>query len=244
MKQGNAKDDKHVSRANRSMDSHSLEMAATKNAYLVAVEVASAEKNRFFQGDLPQLHNDFQALWTVTTRKAQSLLHRVNTLGKTHHEQQALHRVTSLKAIEAISPERDQALFIDHNRRPFSEPPDFHFEPCAIWHDTPDFLISHQDTKVLLQNRLANARARTTDLETAIDAKRKEIASSEKLRDKYVEKEELGDVDDVVESGFEVARQSMVLEMQLTSAVREAEVLEEALGSAFSSLIRPLPLLT
>lgn len=233
VKQGHAKDDRHVHRANKSMDSHSLDMAVAKNSYLIALDVASAEKNRFFQADLPALHNDFQALWTVTTKKSQNLLRKVNLFARLHYDQQVHHADNVLASVDAISPEQDQAVFVDHNRRPFHEPPDFTFEPCAIWHDTPDFLITLPEPKILLQNRLAVARARLPDLETAIDAKRKEVTSSEKLRDKYAEKEELGDVDEIVEGGFDAERQSILLEMQLTSAVKETEVLEEVLGSAF-----------
>lgn len=40
------------------------------------------------------------------------------------------------KAFKAISPSKDQQLFIDHNIRPFTAPSDWGFEPCATHYDT------------------------------------------------------------------------------------------------------------
>lgn len=216
------------------MDHHTIDMQAAKNAYLVQAAVATSMKNRFFQADFPSVHNDFQSLWDVTTGKVVSVFTKAGSLSKAHRQRLLLHSDNGLAALATVSAEQDQNLFIEHNRRPFFEPADFPFEPCPIWHDTPDFLVANPEPKTLLQNRLAAARARIASLEPESEAKRKEAEGLVRLRDKCMTHESLGDVDDATENGFESTRQAVLLEMQLTAAVKEAEVLEEALGSASS----------
>ena len=45
-------------------------------------------------------------------------------------------------AFGVINPSRDQDIFIDHNIRPFSAPPDFQFEPCGIHYDTVCYRVN------------------------------------------------------------------------------------------------------
>jgi len=39
-------------------------------------------------------------------------------------------------ALTEINAKKDQALFIEHNLRPFTSPADWSFEPCASHYDT------------------------------------------------------------------------------------------------------------
>lgn len=46
-------------------------------------------------------------------------------------------RLTTVEVVLGqVDPTQDQALFIDHNLRPFSAPADWTFEPCSSHYDT------------------------------------------------------------------------------------------------------------
>ncbi|KAH9807741.1 hypothetical protein DFH28DRAFT_1201879 [Melampsora americana] len=242
VKQGQAKDERHLEKAAKNMDSHTNDMLSSKNAYIIALQVANEAKHRFYQVDLPSLGDDFQAslssqtdyenhsLWSLTTFKLVSIFNKIATLNQKYLDAQQSHNAQLLDASTTIDAVTDQRLFIEFNFRPFVEPQDFVFEPCPIWHDTSEFALSSPEPKTLLQNRLVEARAKVQELEPSIEAKRSEILGLEKLREAYAHNETLGDPDEVVDNLLESVRQTITMETQFTALQKEIEVLEEALG--------------
>lgn len=230
VKQGQAKDERHLEKAAKSMDNHTNDMLSSKNAYIIAIQVANEAKHRFYQVDLPSLGDDFQSLWSLTTFKLVSIFNKIATLNQTYLDAQQSHNTQVLAASATIDAVTDQRLFVEFNFRPFVEPQDFVFEPCPIWHDTPDFALSSPEPKTLLQNRLVEARVKVEELEPKIEAGRNEIVGLEKLREAYAHNETLGDPDEIVDNLLESVRQTITMETQLTALQKEIEVLEEALG--------------
>ncbi|OAV88834.1 hypothetical protein PTTG_12168 [Puccinia triticina 1-1 BBBD Race 1] len=230
VKQGQAKDDRHVEKAAKNMDVHTNDMLSAKNAYLLSISVANEVKRRFYHVDLPSLEDDFQSIWSLTASKLVSLLKSFSTLNGRCLDALRTHNENFLAATNTIDAQSNQALYIEYNRRPFTDPPDFVFEPCPIWHDSAEFALSAPEPKVLLQNRLGQARSKATDLEPTIGAKRHEITGLENLREAYSKNESLGDPDEVVENLLESVRQTITLELQYSVLTKEVEVLEQTLG--------------
>ncbi|KAA1133739.1 hypothetical protein PGTUg99_006357 [Puccinia graminis f. sp. tritici] len=230
VKQGQAKDDRHVEKAAKNMDVHTNDMLSAKNAYLLSISVANEVKERFYHVDLPSLEDDFQSIWSLAASKLVSLLKTVSTLNLRCLDQLRTHNENFLAATNTIDAQSNQALYIEYNRRPFTDPPDFVFEPCPIWHDSAEYALSAPEPKVLLQNRLGQARSKAADLEPTIAAKRHEITGLENLREAYSQNDSLGDTDEVVENLLESVRQTITLELQYTVLTKEVEVLEQTLG--------------
>ncbi|KAI9611513.1 hypothetical protein H4Q26_008467 [Puccinia striiformis f. sp. tritici PST-130] len=222
VKQGQAKDDKHLEKAAKNMDVHTNEILSAKNAYLLSISVANEVKRRFYHVDLPSLEDDSQSIWSLTASELVSLLKTVSQLNGKYLE--------SLRSNNTINGQTNQSLFIEYNRRPFTDRPDFIFEPCPIWHDSAEYALTSPEPKVLLQNRLGQARSKASELEPTIEAKRHEITGLENLREAYSSNESLGDPDEVVENLLESVRQTISLELQYTVLTKEVEVLEQTLG--------------
>ncbi|KAH9472720.1 hypothetical protein Pst134EA_003328 [Puccinia striiformis f. sp. tritici] len=80
VKQGQAKDDKHLEKAAKNMDVHTNEILSAKNAYLLSISVANEVKRRFYHVDLPSLEDDSQSIWSLTASELVSLLKTVSQL--------------------------------------------------------------------------------------------------------------------------------------------------------------------
>ncbi|KAI9620105.1 hypothetical protein KEM48_008308 [Puccinia striiformis f. sp. tritici PST-130] len=222
VKQGQAKDDKHLEKAAKNMDVHTNEILSAKNAYLLSISVANEVKQRFYHVDLPSLEDDSQSIWSLKASELVSLLKTVSQLNGKYLE--------SLRSNNTINGQTNQSLFIEYNRRPFTDPPDFIFEPCPIWHDSAEYALTSPEPKVLLQNRLGQAHSKASELEPTIEAKRHEITGLENLREASSSNESLGDPDEVVENLLESVQQTISLELQYTVLTKEVEVLEQTLG--------------
>ncbi|POV95769.1 hypothetical protein PSHT_15488 [Puccinia striiformis] len=135
------------------MDVHTNEMLSAKNAYLLSISVANEVKRRFYHVDLPSLEDDF----SLFASKLVSLLKTVSQLNSKYLESLRTHNENFLIANNTINGQTNQSLFIEYNRRPFTDPPDFIFEPCPIWHDSAEYALTSPEPKVLLQNRLGQA---------------------------------------------------------------------------------------
>ncbi|KAI8450434.1 ribosomal L18 C-terminal region-domain-containing protein [Phakopsora pachyrhizi] len=175
-------------------------------------------------------HLSHQSLWTLTTLKLVSLIKLTAWLSGKYLQSLFAHNSHFLTETNSISPTNDQELFIDYNQRPFSEPQDFQFEPCPIWHNSKDFSLNATEPKILLQNQLGQACLKAKELEPTIDTKRKEVSKLESLTKVYSLNESLGDLDSVLENFLDTVEQTMTLELQYTVLAKEIKVLETTLG--------------
>ena len=78
---------------------------------------------------------DMQALWSTTINRFSQIMIKHGDTTKRQYEVLQRYNENTLRAVEDIDVESDQALYCDYNKRPFFPPPEFTFEPCAIWHD-------------------------------------------------------------------------------------------------------------
>ena len=80
-------------------------------------------------------------------------------------------RVSSAtQALQSVNPAADQELYISYNKRPFSVPNDWGWEPCAGYYDTGEMAIDPAP-KVLLQNKLSRSRAKLEDVIRLVEPK-------------------------------------------------------------------------
>lgn len=126
-------------------------------------------------------------------------------------------------AFDAIAPLQDQNMFIDHNIRSFSAPPDFVFEPCGIYYDTvrhhsvdemdyeSQFQFAQSEMsiepapKVYLQNRLSRCRQKLEELNPVLRSKQLEVEKLANLASAYAQDHGLGNADEVAEvSGLDI----------------------------------------
>ncbi|KAG8891241.1 hypothetical protein FRB99_003754, partial [Tulasnella sp. 403] len=169
-KQSHAADDKHAERAAKQYEQQKVEMMNSKNIFIISTAVANKVKDKFYTTDLPALENEIQA----------SLTTGLISIFKTH---QALHtaQLDGLKykiglvdtAIAAFDPQKDQELFIEHNKRlGYSKPPDWGWEPCQGYYDSAsgDICVD-PEPKVFLQNKLARAQTKLEEVKSQIKVK-------------------------------------------------------------------------
>ena len=56
-KQGTAKNDRNAQKANKQYEDSMVEMWDAKNVYLLSIEVSNKMKDKYFQKDLPSMHD-------------------------------------------------------------------------------------------------------------------------------------------------------------------------------------------
>ncbi|KAI9620453.1 hypothetical protein H4Q26_013665 [Puccinia striiformis f. sp. tritici PST-130] len=187
VKQGQAKDDKHLEKAAKNMDVHTNEMLSAKNAYLLLSLLPMKSSG----GSIMLIFQAWKTIFryvfhlVIDSFQITILLKTVSQLNGKYLELLRTHNENFLIANNTINPQTNQSLFIEYNRRPFTDPPDFIFEPCPIWHDSAEYALTSPEPKVSLQNRLGQARSKASKLEPTIEAKRHEITGLENLREAY-----------------------------------------------------------
>ena len=81
------------------------------------------------RGDLEDLQTQVLIKLSHTVRRAQDIR-------STHLDKLKTRVVAVDEAFQSLSPSQDQDLFVEYNAKPFSEPPDWSFEPCGSYYDT------------------------------------------------------------------------------------------------------------
>ncbi|CCO27948.1 putative protein C12C2,05c [Rhizoctonia solani AG-1 IB] len=158
-----AADDKHADRAAKQMEQQKVEMQNRKNAYLLQIAAANSTKDRFYDEELPSLEDQFQIHHADTMRRMTRLLLHSQALHEGHLESVRRSVANTQAALNAVDPLHDQKLYASFNRRPFSKPEDWAFEPCERYYDTPE-VITEPEPKILLQNKLQRARQKIAEL--------------------------------------------------------------------------------
>lgn len=71
---------------------------------------------------------DLQALWTTIMARFKNIMKKHCNATTRQYEVLQRYNENGLKMVTAIDAEKDQALFVDYNKRSFFPPPDFTFE--------------------------------------------------------------------------------------------------------------------
>ncbi|CDO68266.1 hypothetical protein BN946_scf184842.g29 [Trametes cinnabarina] len=131
-KQERSADDRHAERAARQYEQQQVDMLNSKNMYLISIAVANKVKEKFYSEDLPSLENELQT--RLLTRFVE-IVKDAQELQIKHLDTLRSHLIATEAALDSVSPQADQDLFIDYNIAPFAPPPDWAFEPSAVHYD-------------------------------------------------------------------------------------------------------------
>ncbi|CAE6452727.1 unnamed protein product [Rhizoctonia solani] len=226
-----AADDKHADRAAKQLEQQKVEMQNRKknSAYLIQVAVANRAKDRFYDDELPLLEDQFQAHHADTMRRMTRLLLHSQALHEGHLESVRRSVANTQAALNAVDPLQDQKLYASFNRRPFSKPEDWAFEPCDRYYDTPE-IVTDPEPKILLQNKLQRARQKLAELIPQIEDKSRDVARLNKLVESYGTNSALGNYDEVWENLLEASHQLTDLELVRVGYQAEMQVISGALG--------------
>ncbi|KAG8702398.1 hypothetical protein FRC09_004760 [Ceratobasidium sp. 395] len=242
-KQDKAADDKHADRAAKQYDQQKVEMQNRKNAYLVQVAVANNIKDRFYDHELPLLEDVSNIMDAIGLILTQSTAIPIASCGyyETFSETtspfssttggppkiywalgiQSSSVASTQAALNALSPEQDQALYASFNRRPFSKPMDWEFEPCDRYYDTPEVVVE-PEPKILLQNKLQRSRTKIAELIPVVEDKSREVSRLAKIVESYAANPTLGNYDEVWENLLDASHQ--LTDLELVRATYEAEM--------------------
>ncbi|QRW27522.1 cell division control protein [Rhizoctonia solani] len=209
-----AADDKHADRAAKQLEQQKVEMQNRKNAYLIQIAVANGAKDRFYDDELPLLE-DVAASLSGLARRSSGIC--------------PAFVANTQAALNAVDPLYDQKLYASFNRRPFSKPEDWAFEPCERYYDTPE-VITEPEPKILLQNKLQRSRQKLAELIPQIEDKSRDVARLTKLVESYGSNPTLGNYDEVWENLLEATHQLTDLELLRVGYQAEMKVIAGALG--------------
>jgi predicted GTPase len=93
------------------------------------------------------------------------------------------------------------------------------------------------EAKVFMQNKLARARRRLSEVGPLVESKKREVESLEGLREAYVANRSLGDPDEVLDSLFESERNLVLCEDDKAMLETEIDVLVSALGGSLPCVV-------
>ncbi|KAF8744066.1 Fes/CIP4, and EFC/F-BAR homology domain, partial [Rhizoctonia solani] len=226
-----AADDKHADRAAKQLEQQKVEMQNRKNAYLIQIAVANGAKDRFYDDELPLLEDwsNAEMHHADTMRRMTRLLLHSQALHEGHLESVRRSVANTQAALNAVDPLYDQKLYASFNRRPFSKPEDWAFEPCERYYDTPE-VITEPEPKILLQNKLQRSRQKLAELIPQIEDKSRDVARLTKLVESYGSNPTLGNYDEVWENLLEATHQLTDLELLRVGYQAEMKVIASALG--------------
>ncbi|TCD63247.1 hypothetical protein EIP91_005803 [Steccherinum ochraceum] len=228
-KQERSADDRHAERAAKQYEQQQADMQNSKNVYLIGTAVANSVKAKFFADDLPAIQDEFQELQTQLVSKFAKIMIHAQALEGSHLERLKTRVAAAEHAFTSISPAQDQNLFIEHNIRSFSAPPDWVFEPCGTYYDTPDMSVEPAP-KVYLQNRLTRCRQKLEELRPVLQSKRQEVEKLGKLVPAYAQDHSLGNVDEVSDGYLESHHQLTSFATSECILTTEIETISQALN--------------
>lgn len=228
-KQSRAGDDRHADRAARQADQQRADMLNSKNTYLIATNIANNSKSKFYSHDLPALEDELQNLQTSLVKRFSKIMMHAQSLQAEKLEFRKSQFIAVEHSFGAVDPQKDQAIFVDHNIRPFMPPNDWQFEPCSSHYDTGEMSVE-PGPKVLLQNKLHKSRAKLSELAPVLASKSQEVEQLSKLVEAYTADKSLGNVDEVTDSYLEACHQLAFFKSSEMVLKTEVETIVAAVG--------------
>ncbi|KAF9519700.1 hypothetical protein BS47DRAFT_1324420 [Hydnum rufescens UP504] len=200
-KQDRATDDKHAERAAKLHEQMHVSMLDRKNTYLVAISVSNKVKDLFYSESVPTVEDQYrtlEVLQTSITSRLINILQNYSAFTASHLSTLAQTVEILQKTLGGVDHSKDHELFIEYNRRPFTVPSDWSFEPCSSFYDTADMSIE-PEPKLFLQNKLARSQAKLAELQPVLEAKQKDVSRLNQLVEAYTADIKLGSVDVVLD---------------------------------------------
>lgn len=226
-KYDNAKKDTETDRSAKEWNDALIEKNDRQNEYILSFHSLNAQKKRYYFTEMPSLMDHLQVLNEhIITRGKEILADCVKIDQQCIDEWKAsLDSIT--QAINAVDPAADSSLFIQHVSKPWTEPPNFIFEPY-IEQDT-NTLLTHPQ-QIYLLNTLQK-------LMTELDGHQKEITNLTKsidgvknLYDAYVKDPKLGDPVEVLQQVIDSERALIMRETQRIKVQTQIDEIKNLIG--------------
>lgn len=206
-----------------------FDMNNAKNTYLIAINVANKQKERYYHEYVPEVMDSLQDLsefrtvklnflWDVATRLEISLLQQSN--GMIEHQG---------KEIQRNLPHLDSMMYMRHNMGAFQEPSDKVFEPSPVWHDD-DLMIVDETAKIYLRNVLTKSKGQLAELRREVDKKRKEVESVKRLKERVRDGKEKKDEVEVIRTLFAMQEDLIAVDQKRLTAEVETTTITSAVG--------------
>ncbi|KAK3988294.1 hypothetical protein QBC44DRAFT_329494 [Cladorrhinum sp. PSN332] len=169
-----------------------FEMNNVKNSYIIAINVTSKQKEKYYHEYLPEVMDSLQDLSEFRTMKLNSLWTLAAQLESAMLQQSVgqIERLT--QEITRNQPHLDSMMFIRHNMGGFQEPPDKVFEPSPVWHDDESMAVD-DSAKVYLRNVLNKSKSQLGELRREVDKKRREVEAMKQQKQRVREGREQRD---------------------------------------------------
>ncbi|KAL7796051.1 hypothetical protein V8C37DRAFT_372966 [Trichoderma ceciliae] len=206
-----------------------FDMNNAKNTYLIAINVANKQKEKYYHEYVPEVMDSLQDLsefktlklnflWDVATRLENTMLQQSNGL----IERQG-------KEIQRNLPHLDSMMYMRHNMGAFQEPPDKAFEASPVWHDD-DLMIVDETAKIYLRNVLTKSKSQLAELRREVDKQRKEVESIQRLKQRVREGKEKKDEVEVIRTLFAMQENLIAVDQKRLTAEVETTTITTAVG--------------
>lgn len=173
----------HASQKNQS--AHQMQLANmqnAKNTYLIALATTNKQKERYYNGYVPDLLDSMQSLSETRVSKLNAIwLQAANIETATLHRS-AEYSKHLASEIPRNNPTLDSMMFVRHNAGQWQEPGDFLFEPSPIWHDD-DAMARTEAAKTFLRNVLARSKGQLPELRRETDSKKRDVDTARRQRE-------------------------------------------------------------
>ncbi|PPQ86318.1 hypothetical protein CVT25_005619 [Psilocybe cyanescens] len=242
---GRASDDRHADRAARQAEQQRNDMLNSKNSYLISIAIANQAKGKFYQEDVPKLEDELrkllftreflvsdlssEALQRCLMERFVKIVAHGQSLQLNHLDSLKLRITDTLAKFEQVDIVKDQDLFIDHNKRVFTAPEDWIFEPCSVHYDT-DTMSTEPAPKIFIQNKLRRSREKLQELTPLTESKRAESNQLSSQLSSYTADVSVGPIDDLTDKHLEAEHQLVFYTTSERILTTEIETIIDAIG--------------
>lgn len=185
--------------ATKKGDRATTDMNNAKNAYIIAINCANGHKRKYYYEDVPAVLDGLQDVNQVRVQRLNMIWKRAGQMEQACMQRQMQHIANSNDATDRNTPVLDSNMFIQHNQPTWTEPVDFGFEPCPVWHDVAQ-LADDDAAKVYLQNDLTKARRELSEVRNTVSTKRRELDGLERVKQQYIDNPAAGNVEETLSS--------------------------------------------
>ncbi|ODV92612.1 hypothetical protein CANCADRAFT_1203 [Tortispora caseinolytica NRRL Y-17796] len=221
--------DLNKSKTAKNLEKAKDEMNNQKNNYLIWLNICNRIKDKYYYIDLPTLLNEMQEFSENRVRRVNKFWKTADALEVSCLDRCKGHLAKSDEMIDRNEPWLDSAMFSKHNTGTWNEPPDFVYEPSAIWHEDEEMVVD-DGSKVILRNRVSNSYKRLEDLRAKISDTRANIETLKEKKQKCLEDPKAGSYEETLNRIITTQTGLIKVDNQRVSAEVEIEVVEMAVG--------------
>ncbi|KAI2464432.1 FCH-domain-containing protein [Annulohypoxylon bovei var. microspora] len=205
------------------------DMNNVKNTYLIAINVANKQKEKYYHEYVPEVLDSLQDLSEFRTMKLNTLWSTAASLEITMLQQSNSLVDHLAQEITRNQPHLDSMMYIRHNMGAWQEPTDKTFEPSPVWHDD-DLMVTDEVAKVFLRNVLNKSKSQLGELRREVDKKRREIDGVKRVKQRIREGKENKDEVVIVSQVFSMQEDLHQVDRKRLTAEVETSTITSAVG--------------